>query len=499
MRLRTTWPCHLAKPRQRNRNAAIDASYCITISRFYRDRSVFAALERELLAELATRVLDHDGTVRRSASYRRIFLSNSRKRSLEHSNWFDLDPSSGQFDEPQTLGNLKRVLDGPRIRCPRRRPAFAGYTCSRLFARAPRRHPTYLPGRHAICSAHPQEDTMEDHAAIDERSYPADRFIGDQLAFAAQYAQLAPSNYNSQPWSFIVDGNSVHLKAERANAVPFVDPYDRELDMSCGAALFHLRVALTHFGHDTIIEIGPSITDPDVLATVAAVGKNTPASETDRLFHAIPRRHTNRGPFIERTVPEALVRELGDIARAEGAWFVPVEGTMKERLALLVSEGDRLQMADPRFRRELASWIHASRASSGDGMPAYAERIADLRVGKGSVALRTFDTMECRAAKDADLARGSPLLVVLGTDGDTEPDWVRAGQALDHILLRATDADVAASFLNQPIEVPELRGRVVELIGRAYPQLVLRLGYPAHDARSTPRRGFYSVVHRRSS
>jgi chemotaxis protein methyltransferase CheR len=42
----------------------IDASCRVTISRFYRDRGVFAALERLLLPELATRVLGDDGTVR---------------------------------------------------------------------------------------------------------------------------------------------------------------------------------------------------------------------------------------------------------------------------------------------------------------------------------------------------------------------------------------------------------------------------------------------------
>ena len=44
--------------------SAIDASCHITISRFYRDRGVFDALERELLPALAARALGEDGVIR---------------------------------------------------------------------------------------------------------------------------------------------------------------------------------------------------------------------------------------------------------------------------------------------------------------------------------------------------------------------------------------------------------------------------------------------------
>jgi hypothetical protein len=33
-----------------------------------------------------------------------------------------------------------------------------------------------------------------------------------KLRFALQYAVLAPSSHNSQPWHFIVDGDSVMLR-----------------------------------------------------------------------------------------------------------------------------------------------------------------------------------------------------------------------------------------------------------------------------------------------
>lgn len=332
---------------------------------------------------------------------------------------------------------------------------------------------------------------------IEERLFPADHGTADQLAFAAQYAQLAPSSHNSQPWQFVVETNSIRLKAERACALPCVDPFDRELAISCGAALFHLRVALRHFGHDIAVDLSPDTADPDVLAVVSSVGRKRGAdADTERLFHAIARRHTNRGPYAARRLPRSLLDELVRSVQGEGAWLFVADDHDKDELARLIAEGDRRQMADPRFRRELASWIHPSRAATGDGMPSYAQRLSELRTADAALALRTFDTTEYRAAKDRDIALGSPTLVVLGTRDDIEADWVRAGQALDHLLLRAAADDVAASFLNQPIEIPELRERVAQIAGHPNPQVLLRLGQPLRDATATPRRSYYATIRR---
>ncbi len=332
---------------------------------------------------------------------------------------------------------------------------------------------------------------------IDARLYPAAGFIADQLAFAAQYARLAASSHNSQPWTFRIEGSCATIRADGTRALAVVDPNDRELTISCGAALFHLRVALVHFGHEITVDLSPDTADPEVLAIVRSVGKAEPPPGNERLFGAIPRRHTNRGVFANRALPPALVAEFGEIARGAQSWLFVAEDMQKEALGRLISEADQIQMADARFRRELASWIHPDRAETGDGMPAYSQRLSELRSSTASLSLRTFDTSEYRAAKNHELAAGSPLLLVLGTDRDTERDWVAVGQALDHILLRAAAEGIAASFLNPPLEVPELRRRVEEVVARPNPQLIVRLGY-AGEAPLTPRRSYYSMIHRKN-
>ena len=215
--------------------------------------------------------------------------------------------------------------------------------------------------------------------------------------------------------------------------------------------------------------------------------------EEQRLFRAIPERHSNRQAFEDRQVPGRLLSALQAAAWEEGAWLhLAEEAEIKHKIADQISEGDRIQHADKRFRRELAAWMHSNR--SRDGVPGYAFGFGDIMAAAGPLVVRTFDVGSGQAAKDRQLAEGSPVLAVLGTEDDTPAHWLAAGQALARVLLRAQAEGVSASFLNQPIEVPELRPQLRDAIGRTgFPQLLLRMGY-GPEARPTPRRTAEEVL-----
>jgi hypothetical protein len=82
-----------------------------------------------------------------------------------------------------------------------------------------------------------------------------------------------------------------------------------------------------------------------------------------------------------------------------------------------------------------------------------------------------------------------PYLAMLATARDDPADWLRAGQALQRVLLTATSNGLAASFLYQ---LPELHDRRPSERGwwpwPEYPQIILRLGYGQSGATSPRRR-----------
>jgi nitroreductase len=325
--------------------------------------------------------------------------------------------------------------------------------------------------------------------------FPITGTPSQKLEAAVQYAVRAPSSHNSQPWLFRIAGDTLELRADRSRALPVVDPNDRELIISCGAALFHVGVVLRHYGSMPRIERLPDATDPDLLARVHLGEPREHTAEDEALFHAIPARRTFRNRFADRCLPEGLGSMLEVAARAEGAWL-QVFRTKEARHAVadLVGEADRLLMSDKRVRRELALWLRPNRGKRRDGMPGYALGLGAVKAAVGPMVVRMFDAGRGQAARDRRLVADAPMLALLGTARDTPYHWLVAGEAVAHVLLRAQVSDIAASFLNQPIEVPDLRTRLQTLAGRdGYPQLLLRLGY-GHALRATPRRPVAEVV-----
>jgi len=325
--------------------------------------------------------------------------------------------------------------------------------------------------------------------------FPADGTSEEKLWFAVRYAVLAPSTRNTQPWLFRIHGNVLDLYADPSRALPVVDPDHRELIISCGAALAHLRVAVRYFGYSYQIETFPESSEPDLLARFHLGFKHDTEAGDVLLLNAIPRRRTNRLEFRNEAVPDALLSVLSALAAREGAWLKVVDSEeARYTVADLVAEADRIQWADKPFRRELADWLHPNRSDAFDGIPGYAQGPNGLPAYAGPMVIKTFDLGKGRSSKDWEVALGAPALTVLGTDTDTPLDWLQTGQALGALLLRARVEDVWASFLNQPIELSELRPRLAEVIKPgSCPQIILRLGF-SNEVKPTPRRPVQDVI-----
>jgi hypothetical protein len=98
-------------------------------------------------------------------------------------------------------------------------------------------------------------------------------------------------------------------------------------------------------------------------------------------------------------------------------------------------------------------------------------------------------------AKDRQLTEQSPVLAVMGIGADHVGDRLTTGQALQRVLLTAHAHGLQASYLNQPIQVESLRPELRSLLGQdGFPQIVLRLGFPADTPPATPRRSLDEVI-----
>jgi hypothetical protein len=111
----------------------------------------------------------------------------------------------------------------------------------------------------------------------------------------------------------------------------------------------------------------------------------------------------------------------------------------------------------------------------------------------GRLALRDFD----QGHGDGQLEPGGPpppATAILVTAGDTPADWLRAGQALNRVLVHAATSWVFAALNSQPMESPPLRALVRSRLGLpGAPQMLMQFGR-AHTAAATARRPVEDVI-----
>jgi hypothetical protein len=314
-----------------------------------------------------------------------------------------------------------------------------------------------------------------------------------QLQFLLRYAILAPSCRNSQPWLWEISGDEILLYADHLRAMPALDPFGRELIMSCGAALHHLCVAIRTFGFEAIVQTLPDKSEPDLLATIRLGEVKEPSDEDELLFQSITERHTFRGQFEERAIPDDLLNELQNEAAQEGAslYFAKSEKE-RETISQLIEQGNIIQNHDSANRRDIADWT-TPLGKRNDGVPTGALGISDLLSHVTPFLQRNFDLGKSVAQRDKKIADNAPVFVILSTIGEGPHAWLAAGQALSRVLLRAHAEGVCGSFFSQTVQVDQTWAQLCQIVGiHQFPQLVFRLGF-AEKADATPRRPIEEV------
>jgi len=330
----------------------------------------------------------------------------------------------------------------------------------------------------------------------------------EQIArYIVAEAVWAPSVHNTQPWRFIAgsepggqhagqhareqDSQQISLHADPDRRLTAADPEGRELMISCGAALFNVRLTLRSLGYVPETSVLPDPGQPTLVARVRWRERAASDEFERRLFSQIRKRRTHRGAFDPEPLPPDLLAALrGGAARDRAALRIVADDGRRAALAAALENAEHQLRQDGERLRELARWTPAPGSACRDGVPAtsYPARAEhtdpdfpgrDFARGHGWGMPPLSSAMSIRAAGVAGL---------LTTAADRPPDWVNAGQALQRILLTASASGAAVALHSQPLELPWLREFIrTKLSDGAYPHLVLRIGMVTQVAVSVRR------------
>ncbi|MGW8227948.1 MAG: Acg family FMN-binding oxidoreductase [Gammaproteobacteria bacterium] len=316
---------------------------------------------------------------------------------------------------------------------------------------------------------------------LDEAAYPRDKSLSEKLAFLLNYAQLAPSSHNSQPWQFSIQGSAIHLYPDLDHWLKVADPERRELYISLGCALENLLVAAEHFHLGYQVSFFSDRDDTAHFASVTFVEDSQIVNVRDpALFKAIQQRRTNRQPFQTRLIPKEELLQI-KAARLEKDLHLHFIANIeqKRQLAAMVKTADKTLFANPAYRSELANTLGES--AFGNNWPW--SRLRQMIVRQFNLGTRT-------GKQNAQHLLSAPVLVVLSARSEDAIEQIKIGQLYERIALTATKLGLSIQPLSQILEIPSQRQELANLLpdNSLLPQHFFRLGYTTRNTANTPRR-----------
>lgn len=313
------------------------------------------------------------------------------------------------------------------------------------------------------------------------------------LATIVQLACRAPSLHNSQPWHLIAEDGELRLFLQARRAPRATDPTGRELVISCGALLDHLRVAAAAAGWAAHVDRFPNPNDLDHLATIRFHPSGMVTEAERARADAILQRRTDRLPFaapVSWAFIEPLLRAAVD---PDLATLYVLGESARPQLAEASRLTEALRRNDHSYQAELHWWTAPFEVS--DGIP-YSSLASTTERDRVDVA-RDFPIGE-HPGRRPEVQRDHAVIAVLSADGDDRRTALGCGEALSAVLLEATMAGLSTCPLTHITEVDASRAIIRGLTGGSDdPQILIRIGHVpalADQPPATPRRPLGEVL-----
>ena len=325
-------------------------------------------------------------------------------------------------------------------------------------------------------------------------------------------AILAANPHNSQPWRFRVADNAIDVFADAGRNIGAIDPFLREMTMGIGCALENLLIAAANEGYAAEVTLLP---DPGNPAHAAHILLSPGTRIFSQLYDAIPRRHTNRGPYDPgRSVPADLLGGLAalgaDLPGTRVIWFSTPEA--RGRVGELIVAAAEAIVADRQQSADSARWFRTSwqqLQAMRDGITLDAQSLPPFV----NAAAKILPPLSQESADQAGSPpgageRSSPQAACAFAVPNARDNAmrIRGGRLWQRMHLWATTKGLAVQPLNQMSEradrelqlgiEPRFGTALKELVADANSQALMpfRIGYPTMEGRPSPRRDLKSVL-----
>lgn len=306
--------------------------------------------------------------------------------------------------------------------------------------------------------------------------------IRQLIEWALQYAILAPSAHNTQPWRWEIGADRLIVFREPAYTLES-DPTLRETFLGIAAFIENFTLAIQSRGFATRVEVKAFTNRELRVAEIEISDQPFDQSEEKKLpalFESIPKRHTNRGEYKDEPISQGLREEIEDIeVDGSAKAFIITDKESKARVAGLVQKGYYIALSMPEMQRELAGLIFSEEVPRETGMT-IESMYSDTTNFLPEQWLEKLNPLK-EGEESSQKFANSPALIVIGTKIDGPEAWIDAGRLMEKILLTAASHGLTHDISAAPVEIPILSPLLRKEIEDEYrPQVLLRIGEPIY-------------------
>lgn len=355
------------------------------------------------------------------------------------------------------------------------------------------------------------EEMQEDFSNLNYKAWciePIDRKKCTEKEFythLVEWAILAASSHNTQPWKFIVRPKKhiIDVCLDGLQILPDSDKHGREAYISVGCAAENLCLAADYYGFVPTVEyIGEKYPSSAIRVQLQDGRSSTPRKMEDIFLRAMKTRRMNRSKYDPlRTVPAVLVAKIKEVAQSFGVVLDLVfDASVRSSIAELQYTADKSAVAGADFRKELGSFLLPNDTDKGRAMPGQTFGLSNEMASKISNALRkegSFDPDLAYgfAASERDGIRSAPLVCVLSVERDSPDWWLKTGRALQKIALLAEIQKVNIAVHAALVEKDMFTDLLKSRLGQSQrPAALFRIGYSTEERPHSPRLPVREVV-----
>ncbi len=322
----------------------------------------------------------------------------------------------------------------------------------------------------------------------------------EKIEFLLNFAVLAPSTHNTQPWKFKIKSSSCEIYIDTKKVLTASDKSGRNLYISLGACIENLLIASKYLGVYSDIAYFTNRPADEKVCEVFFKQLSSNKSQIDEsyadMFRAISKRVTYRGFYLPKKIPKHIISSVEGMNNSKGI-KIRVLTSKKDILSFskLAEEGIKTIYGEKEFREEMSSWINPNNSARKEGIPGYALNLPLFVSLLFPTVMKYFNLSKIIAKINAKSVNSMAGVCIVSSEKNDCSSWLQVGMVSQRIFLYLVTKDIFSYITVAAVDVGNVYLKVADLVNCKHrPQFSFGIGYANGLKRNTPRLNLHSKL-----